>query len=292
MKKNKKTLNIHLGRNNLSATIFVPSDCTNNCKFCTSKESYHKRKPNLEKVLKKIKKLNKIDWIHSFVLTGGEPFADLDILQKILDTISSKKQVYVNTTLPTNRYTENELANFINGSRIDCINLSRHCDTSEKDKMFFSEYIAQDHIVSKLKKPVKVNSIIKKDTNIKKVLDRWCKYSNVFVSFRADYRDITKASLKDLQDDITLAILNTNKVKYLSHGGCDVCFDVNFCYKDTFYFSYHRGMEHSSILFGDELIINDVLVSQDGKLYYDWNQNKDVKLHIKKKQFIVYKNIE
>lgn len=164
LKENKETLNIHLGRSNLSATIFVPSDCTNNCKFCTSKESYSIRKPNLEKVLKKIHKLNKMDWIQSFVLTGGEPFADLEILQAILNEISPCKKVYVNTTLPTNRYTEEELVDFINKSRIDCINISRHCDTFEKDILFFSKNIASDDIVFRLSKPVKINSIIKKDS--------------------------------------------------------------------------------------------------------------------------------
>ena len=95
-----------------------------------------------------------------------------------------------------------------------------------------------------------------------------------WVSFRADYRQVTRASLKNLQDSITTSILGTPGVEYLSHGGCDACFDVNFCRNGGQYFSYHRGMEKSSILFGRELVINDVLVSQDGKLYYDWDMEE------------------
>ena len=34
--------NIIIGRDNISATIFVPYDCTNKCKFCTTKYLYKK----------------------------------------------------------------------------------------------------------------------------------------------------------------------------------------------------------------------------------------------------------
>ena len=279
--KDKKIVNLHRGRGNLSATIFVPSDCTNNCKFCTSKESYKERQPNIEKVLKSIRKLNKVGWVESFVLTGGEPFADLDILSIILSEISPSKKVYVNTTLPTNKYSENELANFINNSRIDGVNISRHATTYEKDQAFFSKNIASDSIVEKIERPIKINHLATNGENVKKVVDRWSKYSNVIVSLRADYRKVTKASLKDLTDDLTNEILNIPGVTYVSHGGCDVCFDIVFCYDGRFYFSLHRGMEYSSILFGNELIINDIIVSQDGDIYYDWDMNTS-KLKVKK----------
>lgn len=274
-------LNIHLGRSNLSTTIFVPSDCTNNCKFCTSKEAYKKRQPNLEKVLKSIRKLNKVDWVESFVLTGGEPFADLDILSTILNEISSSKKVYVNTTLPTNKYSEDELAHYINNSRIDGVNISRHAITYEKDQAFFSKQIASDSIAKKIKRPIKINHLVGDGSQVKQVIERWCKYDNVIVSFRADYRKVTRESLKDLTDDLTNQILNIPGVTYVSHGGCDVCFDIVFCYNDNFYFSIHRGMEHSSILFGNELIINDIIISQDGYIYYDWDMDTS-KLKVKK----------
>lgn len=286
-KKEKKILkdnvikNIHLGRSNLSATIFVPSDCTNNCKFCTSKESYKRRQPNLKKVLKSIRKLNKVDWVDSFVLTGGEPFADLDVLNTILNETSPSKKVYVNTTLPTSKHSEDELANFINNSRIDGVNISRHATSYEKDQEFFSKSIASDNIVEKIERPIKINHLATNGENAKKVVDRWCKYRNVIVSIRADYRKVTRASLKDLTDDLTTEVLRIPGVTYVSHGGCDVCFDIVFCYNSDFYFSIHRGMERSSIQFGNELIVNDIIVSQDGHIYYDWDMEES-KLKVKK----------
>lgn len=274
-------MNIHLGRSNLSATIFVPSDCTNNCKFCTSKEIYKERQPNLEKVLKCVRKLNKVDWIDSFVLTGGEPFADLEVLSSILSEISPYKKIYVNSTLPTNRYSEDELAHYINNSRIDGVNISRHCTTYEKDQVFFSKNIASDGIVRKIRRPIKINFLTTNGSDVAKVVGRWSKYDNVIVSLRADYRKVTRASLKDLTDDLTKSILDIPLVTYVGHGGCDVCFDITFCYDGRFYFSLHRGMEHSSIEFGNELIVNDVIVSGDGFIYYDWDM-KESRLKVKK----------
>lgn len=36
-----------------------------------------------------------------FVFTGGEPFADLDALQTMLDQIPPTHRIFINTTLPT-----------------------------------------------------------------------------------------------------------------------------------------------------------------------------------------------
>lgn len=46
------------GRSNLSCTIFVPWDCKNHCKFCTSKNMYKERTCDMEAILAQIKKIN------------------------------------------------------------------------------------------------------------------------------------------------------------------------------------------------------------------------------------------
>ncbi len=264
------------GRSNLSVTVFIPSDCSNNCKFCTSKQSYHERVSNLDSVLSSIKRFLKEDplasHVQSFVITGGEPFADLTILSKIIKAIPHRYKIYVNTTLPTNRYDEKTLAKYINTHRIDGLNISRHCDTFEQDTLMFSKNIASDIFVEMVNCPVKINSVVSKDTNFAARLKRWKNYSNVHVSFRADYRKVTRESLKDLSDPVIGAILEINKVKHVSHGGCDVCFDVSFRRKNQ-YFSYHKGLEHSSVPMGNNgeyLIVNDIIIKQDGEISYDW----------------------
>ena len=87
------------GRSNLSCTIFVPWDCKNHCKFCTSKQMYKERTCDIDAIIAQIKKINENPLIQEFVLTGGEPLADLEQCQKLIDIM--EKPVYINTTFPT-----------------------------------------------------------------------------------------------------------------------------------------------------------------------------------------------
>lgn len=279
------------GRQNLSITIFVPADCTNRCNFCTSKIDYDTHGCRFDSVVKKIKKLRKTSFVKknvdSFVLTGGEPFADLVLLEQLINEIPKNKKIYINTTLPTHRYSEEELAAFINNHRINGINISRHQESLEEDKQFFNEQIASDSFVSKIQIPVKINILAKEETIVANYLKRWDDYSNVRLSFRADYRTVTPASLRQLSDEFLAKIYQMENVSYVGHGGCDVCFDVGFQTKNGFYFSYHRGLESSSIEFGDHLQINDILIFQDGRLAYDWDREK--RLKVKNKTSMVKK---
>ena len=280
--------NLIAGRQNLSVTVFVPSNCTNNCSFCKNKKDYSENKCNLEKVLKKIKKLGKTDfvwkYVDSFVLTGGEPFADLSILEQIIDAVPRNKKVYINTTVPTNRYSEKEIADFIDTHRVDGINISRHSNTFDKDKKMFHS-IATDNFVSLVKVPVKINILATEDTNILDCIERWSKYKNTRISFRADYRTVTISNLRLLSDDFLDKIYQIPDVQYIGHGGCDVCFDVSFQYKHDFIFSYHKGLEHSSVHFGNNLLVNDLIIFQDGKVAYDWDREK--RLQVKHGQILL-----
>ena len=85
-----------IGRNNLAATIYVPYDCGNNCSFCTSKQMYKNLEPNLELLWKNLKLINRTSSIQDVVLTGGEPFANLEVLQQIIDKILYKKLILFN----------------------------------------------------------------------------------------------------------------------------------------------------------------------------------------------------
>ena len=87
------------GRSNLSCTIFVPWDCNNHCKFCTSKQMYKQRTCDMDAILAQIKKINENPLIQEYVLTGGEPLADLERCQRLIDAM--EKPVYINTTFPT-----------------------------------------------------------------------------------------------------------------------------------------------------------------------------------------------
>lgn len=101
------------GRSNLSCTIFVPWDCKNRCKFCTSKGMYSERDKDMEAILAQIEKVNKNPLITEFVLTGGEPLSDLEKLKILIDKM--EKTVYINTTFPVMDNRE-EVIEFINGN--------------------------------------------------------------------------------------------------------------------------------------------------------------------------------
>ena len=82
-------------------TIFVPYNCRNHCPFCINKEEYsHPEGFSAEKICKSIEMMNQITPYCDYVFTGGEPFANLDSLQMMLDKIPETHKVYINTTLP------------------------------------------------------------------------------------------------------------------------------------------------------------------------------------------------
>lgn len=263
------------GREDLSVTVFIPTDCTNNCRFCTSKASYSEKKPDLKKVIYSIKDFCKNDplakYVKSFVITGGEPFANLDVLSEVLKAIPKKYKIYVNSSVPTAVYTEKKLAKYINKSRIDALNISRHGINIDKDRGLFSNDIASDEFITKIEKPIKINSITSENDDFLEKIKRWSKYKNTSLSLRADYRYIKPEDLKTLDCKIVNSILNIKNVNYVNHGGCDVCFNVTF-ERNGYYFSYHRGLKKSSVPFGNDkyLIVNDIIIYQDGKTSYDW----------------------
>ena len=106
--------NFVIGRNDISVTIFVPWDCKYHCNFCTSKKMYKKYEKYdldflVDNIITTIQKFNKTP-INNFLITGGEPFADLNNLDKILSAISSSKNIFINTSLPM----DSKIIDFIN----------------------------------------------------------------------------------------------------------------------------------------------------------------------------------
>jgi organic radical activating enzyme len=96
-----ENMKYYSGRTNLAATIFVPVKCGNNCKFCNTNILYKDFEYNEEYLLNMLYAIdmcNNNDKINEFVITGGEPIMNLDILKIIIDR--TEKPVYINTSLP------------------------------------------------------------------------------------------------------------------------------------------------------------------------------------------------
>ena len=113
-----------------TVTIFVPYDCGNNCPFCINKGEYADLTGfSADKICESIAVMDSITPACDFVFTGGEPFADLKTLQRMLDCIPTTHKVYINTTLPVSaNQSEDDIVEFTrrNRHKITCLNVSRH----------------------------------------------------------------------------------------------------------------------------------------------------------------------
>jgi organic radical activating enzyme len=275
-------------RKNLALTIFVPWNCTNNCPFCTSKCDYYDNKNfSLKNIIKSLKKLIQFDKIHDIVLSGGEPLADLDGFEELLYNIyelninlKKPKYIFINTTLPKT-IDENKFDKIINKyDIIDGFNVSRHIDVN------FSDYINDELLYNiKLNKSyIRINSVISNEwlnpsdedkCKIKNFIDYWLKYSND-VSFRWDYRKVKNMDdLKSLNNPFVQFL--GSFLNYKSSSGCLVCNDDYF---EDGRVHFHRGMMRTSIKFQDNLLINDIIIKQDGSVYLDWDSNKINKINL------------
>jgi len=87
-----------IGRSDFSVTVYVPWNCTNNCKFCSSKKDYETIKGNFERIKESLHLIRK-SILPIVVFTGGEPSADVDKLRELLSIVDNKV-VYINTSLP------------------------------------------------------------------------------------------------------------------------------------------------------------------------------------------------
>lgn len=261
-------MNFVFGRSNLALTIFVPYDCRNNCSFCTSKKNYAKNRPSYRDVRMTLKNLFR-DYsfpIKDVVFTGGEPMADVIELRYLIDLVPPEYNIYINTT-----YTNRGLPQFVKlvneCDKIKGVNISRHSESFEEDCFGFHD-IADDAKIRLIKKPVRINCVIG-DQSIEKVVDRW-KTMPVELCFREDFTTMQNdpKHLHDPFGAIPMKLLQLG-YEFLSHTQCNVCDTTRFI-KDKHVVSFHKGRQYSSILSGDTLEINDLIITQNGHFRYDW----------------------
>jgi organic radical activating enzyme len=257
-----------VGRKNLACTIFVPFDCDNNCPFCTSKKMYKNIDLNPEAIMDKIKLINGNYDITEFVLTGGEPFADLETTKKLVGLM--EKKCFINTTFPLVENIE-EVIDFINNEpKIHGINISRHIGHE------FSG-VANIDLIGKIKKPIRINTVINKNFNFSdfaNFVKKWGSDTRM-INLRADYTKLDTTSLK-ARDEVETWL--AENYLYMGSGGCLVCHSSTF-EADNCMISYHRGLMYSSVKMGERTYINDAIITPDGKIYKDWDFKEDVEFN-------------
>ena len=211
-----------------TVTIFVPYDCRNHCPFCVNKQEYaHAEGFSVEAILKSIAVMDEITPRCDFVFTGGEPFANLKALQRMLDAIPTTHKVYINTTFPVQPgCSAEEMIAFTerNRDKITCINISRH----------LTKYVEEspDEVVARIATPKRVNCVLYMDYPADELVDyaeRWRKY-NIPVQFRYDYTETTPENLYQEEGDKILADLK-KRFTYKGLDGCRMRNGYHFDYK-------------------------------------------------------------
>lgn len=269
-----------------TVTVFVPYDCCNNCPFCINKAEYANNEGfSAEKICESIKYIDSITPKCDFVFTGGEPLADLECLQIMLDAVPSTHRVFINTTLPVmHKYTQEQVVEFLNrnADKLTCVNVSRHLEP------FVEE--GSDDIFSKIKVPTRINCVLFADypsNRIEPFIHRFMK-QGVPIQFRSDYTKTTLENLYDESDDPIMRDLDA-LCEFEGMWGSRIRCNYEYNYKGH-RISYHKTLPYSTIPEigedGKEYdVLYDVLIKQTGILHSDWT---GVELDCKRYEKVVF----
>ena len=256
-----------------TVTVFVPYDCGNHCPFCINKGEYADLTGfSADKICESIAIMDSITPECDFVFTGGEPFADLKSLQRMLDCIPSTHKVYINTTLPVSQHqSEEDIVEFTrhNRGKITCINVSRH----------MQRYVVEsnDALLSRLEVPFRINCVLYKNYPAQQIvpyLERFLPIPGANIQFRFDYTATTPDNLYDQGSDRILADLR-QVARYTGLDGCRMRCGFHFDYKGM-ELTYHKTLPYSTITETDPAdsvtydILYDILIKQNGDIHSDW----------------------
>lgn len=253
-----------------TVTIFVPYDCGNNCPFCINKAEYANSEGfSAEKICESIQYIDSITPNCDIVFTGGEPLANLECLQCMMDAVPSTHRIFINTTLPVKKHSEQEIAEFLNrnAKKITCVNVSRHLEP------FVEE--CSDEIFSMIKVPTRVNCVLFADYPsecLEPFMNRFKKYG-VPIQFRSDYTKTTLDNLYEESDDNIMRDLE-GLCDFEEMYGCRIRCNYEYNYKGH-HISYHKTLPYSTIPVVDENgtecdILYDILIKQTGVFHSDW----------------------
>lgn len=257
-----------------TVTIFVPYNCRNHCPFCINKEEYADMTGfSADKICNSIQTMDAITPYCDFVFTGGEPFADLKSLQRMLDMIPRTHKIYINTTLPVSEYqTEDDIVAFTekNKDKITCINVSRH----------MQHYVVEsnDELLIRLAVPFRINCVLYKNYPVDGLipyLERFRNIPGASIQFRFDYTETTPENLYDESHDKILHDLK-HIADYTGLDGCRMRCGFHFDYKGM-ELTYHKTLPYSTIVEKDAKtgitydILYDILIKQNGDIHSDWD---------------------
>ncbi len=262
-----------------TVTVFVPYDCNNHCPFCINKNEYKDNsKFNLDEIIRSIKIMSVMIPDCDFVFTGGEPLANLESLQEMLQAVQQKDthhKVFINTSLPADANCDiRHMAEWLNqmwyAGLFTGINVSRHLDKYVQE--------CSDKIFDLLEFQPRINCVLYDlhlaDPKIKEKLlnfvDRF-QYITGYIQFRKDYVVTTPQNLYDEEHDDILNLLK-NTFQYVgSFGRYRMRVGDGFKYFD-YKVTYHKTLPYSKIMLDeDTAVLYDIIIKQDGTIKEDWD---------------------
>ena len=253
-----------------TVTVFVPYDCNNHCPFCINKAEYADMSNfSIKEIIRSIRIMDAMTPECDFVFTGGEPLANLEMLQMMLDVIPNTHKVFINTTLPTGKYSEDDIAKFLNlnyeQGKITGINVSRHL------RRYVQE--CSDEIFNKIKFQTRINCVLYKSFEPEEIIqfvERFKKYTT-YIQFRRDYVITTPDNLYDTENDVILKCLK-NSFKYVGElGQYRMRCGYEFSYKN-YKITYHKTLPYSKIKLDDDTyVLYDIIIKQTGEIREDWD---------------------
>lgn len=289
------------GRKERTLTVFVPWDCGHHCPFCTTKEEYATKYPsrnlekNFESVKESLRRMMSYDVVTDVVFTGGEPLSDVRRLKSLVDIAckDGRVNVFINTSLNVEPEKEQEALEFLRDeNRITGISVSLpYVDAKMMNSKGFEtakrlagmctdewckafNWMRINSVVTGKETPAQINDFLNKVFSIGgNELHIWS------VNFRKDYRYCNQTNLNDCYDPTMATLMSMPNMLYVGQGGCLVCRNDIFWPRNILENDkdgvihrvvYHRGTEQSSLRFGDLLVINDLVIKQDGEIRYDW----------------------
>lgn len=251
-----------------TVTIFAPYDCKNNCPFCVNKKEY-KDNPtfDIDKVEDSMMVMNVVTPNCDFVITGGEPLADLKLFDRLVNLVrkmnaaGAHHKLFVNTTLPVKEEDIPQLNSYLDV--ITGFNISRHIGkyTHENGR----------ELIDQLKIPVRINCVLYNEKDIDGVRGFVNEYSDYAIQFRENYAGIYPYNVYASSQMFEKF---SEKFTYTVEGFFP---KLN---KDTFRWSieivpdiyYHRTACFSTVWTKDgHQIVNDVIIDPRGEILSDWN---------------------
>jgi len=255
--------------NGATVTVFAPYDCKNNCPFCVNKKEY-KDNPvfDIDKVEDSMMVMNVVSPNCDFVITGGEPLADLNLFDRIVSLVrkmnaaGARHKLFVNTTLPVkveDIFQLNSYADVITG-----FNISRHIGkyTHENGR----------ELIDLLRIPVRINCVLYNVKDVDGIWDFIDEYDGYAIQFRENYLGIYPYNVYS-SSKIFDALYEKFAEKIEG-------FTTYHYHRDTFRWSvelvpniyFHRTACFSTVWTKDgHQMVNDVIIDPRGEILSDWN---------------------